>query len=55
MTDYLILFAIVFGVNLIPHTQTVTTLGQLQPGARLNLEVDQMARYIERLIIPYRT
>jgi riboflavin synthase len=44
-----------FGVNLIPHTQSVTTLGQLQPGARLNLEVDQMARYIERLAIPYRT
>jgi riboflavin synthase len=44
-----------FGVNLIPHTQKVTTLGQLQPGARLNLEVDQMARYIERLALPYRT
>ena len=44
-----------FGVNLIPHTQSVTTLGQLQPGARLNLEVDQMARYIERLALPYRT
>lgn len=39
-----------FGVNLIPHTQVVTTLGQLQPGARLNLEVDQMARYVERLV-----
>lgn len=38
-----------FGVNLIPHTQAVTTLGRLQPGARLNLEVDQMARYVERL------
>jgi riboflavin synthase len=38
-----------FGVNLIPHTQSVTTLGQLQPGSRLNLEVDQMARYVERL------
>ena len=44
-----------FGVNLIPHTQTVTTLGRLQPGAKLNLEVDQMARYIERLATPYRT
>jgi len=39
-----------FGVNLIPHTQLVTTLGQLQPGTRLNLEVDQMARYVERLV-----
>jgi riboflavin synthase len=39
-----------FGVNLIPLTQTVTTLGKLQPGAKLNLEVDQMARYVERLV-----
>jgi riboflavin synthase len=44
---------VTFGVNLIPHTQTVTTLGKLKPGARLNLEVDQMARYLERLIAPY--
>jgi riboflavin synthase len=39
-----------FGVNLIPHTQVVTTLGRLQPGTRVNLEVDQMARYAERLL-----
>jgi riboflavin synthase len=39
-----------FGVNLIPHTQAVTTLGRLQPGTRVNLEVDQMARYAERLL-----
>jgi riboflavin synthase len=38
-----------FGVNIIPHTQTVTTLGKLIVGARVNLEVDQVARYIERL------
>jgi riboflavin synthase len=38
-----------FGVNLIPHTQTVTTLGRLTAGARVNLEIDQVARYIERL------
>ena len=38
-----------FGVNLIPHTQEVTTLGRLAQGTRVNLEVDQMARYIERL------
>lgn len=43
-----------FGINLIPHTQQVTTLGKLQPGARLNLEVDQIARYVERLAMPYR-
>lgn len=41
-----------FGVNLIPHTQQVTTLGALAAGARVNIEVDQMARYAERLLSP---
>ena len=40
----------VFGVNIIPHTQTVTTLGHLAVGARVNLEIDQVARYVERLL-----
>lgn len=40
----------VFGVNIIPHTQTVTTLGRLVVGARVNLEIDQVARYVERLL-----
>jgi len=39
----------VFGVNIIPHTQTVTTIGGLSVGSRVNLEIDQVARYIERL------
>jgi riboflavin synthase len=39
-----------FEVNLIPHTLAVTTLGRLARGARVNLEVDQLARYIERLL-----
>jgi riboflavin synthase len=39
-----------FTVNLIPHTLTVTTLGELQPGARVNLEVDLLARYVFRLL-----
>jgi riboflavin synthase len=39
-----------FGVNIIPHTQTVTTLGKLKAGTRVNLEVDQVARYVERLL-----
>jgi riboflavin synthase len=43
-----------FGVNIIPHTQSSTTLGQLTVGARVNLEVDQIARYIERLLLTYR-
>src|SRR6185503_4359989 len=38
-----------FTINLIPHTLEVTTLGRLQPGARLNLEIDLLARYVERL------
>lgn len=39
-----------FGVNLIPHTRELTTLGSLQPGARVNVEVDMLARYVERLL-----
>jgi riboflavin synthase len=39
-----------FGVNLIPHTLAVTTLGALAAGAAVNLEVDQLARYVERLL-----
>ncbi|MEO8303419.1 MAG: riboflavin synthase [Betaproteobacteria bacterium] len=38
-----------FHVNLIPHTLAVTTLGALKRGARVNLEVDLVARYLERL------
>lgn len=39
-----------FGVNIIPHTQAVTTLARLAVGARVNLEVDQVARYLERML-----
>jgi len=39
-----------FGVSLIPTTLQVTTLGALQPGARVNLEVDVLAKYTERLL-----
>jgi riboflavin synthase len=39
-----------FGVNIIPHTRAATTLGTWRVGARVNLEVDQVARYIERLL-----
>jgi riboflavin synthase len=38
----------VFGVNLIPHTWEVTTLGGLQAGSRVNLEIDMLARYLAR-------
>lgn len=39
-----------FAVNLIPHTLAVTTLGALQIGQPVNLEVDLLARYLERLV-----
>jgi riboflavin synthase len=39
-----------FSVLIIPHTLNVTTLGALQPGARVNIEIDQMARYAARLL-----
>lgn len=39
-----------FEVNLIPHTLKVTTLGKLGDGDRVNLEVDLVARYIERML-----
>lgn len=39
-----------FSVLIIPHTLEVTTIGALQPGSRVNLEVDQMARYAARLL-----
>ncbi len=38
----------VFGVNLIPHTWEVTTLGELAPGVRVNIEIDMLARYLAR-------
>lgn len=41
--------AATFGVNLIPHTQAVTTLGGARAGSRLNMEIDQLARYVARL------
>ncbi len=39
-----------FEVQLIPHTHEVTTLGRLSAGVRVNLEVDLIARYVERLM-----
>jgi riboflavin synthase len=39
-----------FEVNLIPHTLAVTTLGRLAPGSGVNLEIDMMARYAERIL-----
>ncbi len=38
-----------FGVNLIPHTWSATTLGLLQPGDQVHIEIDMLARYVARL------
>ena len=38
----------VFGLNIIPHTWDVTSLGSLKPGSRVNLEIDMLARYLAR-------
>ncbi len=38
-----------FAVNIIPHTLQMTNLGEHRPGARVNLEIDMLARYVERL------
>jgi riboflavin synthase len=41
-----------FGVNINPHTLSCTTFGQAQPGQRMNLEIDLIARYVARLLQP---
>ncbi len=38
-----------FGVNIIPHTASVTTFGRLAPGDAVNIEIDTLARYVARL------
>ncbi len=43
-----------FDINIVPHTLQSTTLGELQPGSRVNLEVDLIARYLERLMLGER-
>jgi riboflavin synthase len=39
-----------FDVNIIPHTHAVTSLGELQIGGGVNIEIDVIARYLERLL-----
>ena len=39
-----------FGINIIPHTLTMTTWGAKKPGDPINLEIDQFARYMARLL-----
>jgi riboflavin synthase len=40
-------------VNIIPHTREVTTLGELVVDAGVNIEIDLIARYLERLLQPF--
>lgn len=39
-----------FGINVIPHTQSVTTFGLLREGDCVNMEIDMLARYVARLL-----
>jgi riboflavin synthase len=39
-----------FSINLIPHTVENTALGELAPGSPVNLEIDLIARYVERML-----
>ena len=41
-----------FAVALVPHTLEATTLRDLAPGRQVNLEVDVLAKYVERLVAP---
>lgn len=41
----------VFDVNIVPHTQACTVIGGYQPGTAVNIEVDVIARYLERLLL----
>ena len=41
--------ASVFWINVIPHTQAMTTLGALAPGQAVNIEIDVLARYLQRM------
>jgi riboflavin synthase len=42
-----------FAVALIPHTLAATTLGALEPGAPVNIEVDVLAKYVENMLPPH--
>jgi riboflavin synthase len=39
-----------FGINIVPHTAAVTTFGGLEVGSAVNLEIDLVARYLQRLM-----
>ncbi len=39
----------IFTINIIPHTQAMTTLGALETGVPVNIEIDVLARYLQRM------
>jgi riboflavin synthase len=43
-----------FRVAVIPHTAQVTTLGARRPGDQVNIEMDVLAKHVERLVAPHR-
>ncbi|RFA27013.1 riboflavin synthase [Alkalilimnicola ehrlichii] len=43
-----------FEINIVPHTLAATTIGEFRPGRKVNLEVDLVARYLERLLLGER-
>lgn len=47
--------ASVFAINVIPHTQAMTTLGRLVPGQVVNIEIDVLARYLQRMQVYAQT
>jgi riboflavin synthase len=46
--------AVQFSVNIIPHTAEITTLGEIAAGRQLNVEIDVIARYLERMLAARR-
>jgi riboflavin synthase len=40
----------IIGINIVPHTFTLTTFGELEVGARVNIEIDIIARHLEKLL-----
>ena len=44
----------IFSLNIVPHTQQMTTIAEWKPGSKVNLEVDVIARYLERLLMGER-
>ena len=51
LAKYIVVKGAVFELNIVPHTVQETIIANYQPGSRVNLEVDVIARYLERLLL----